>query len=69
MILATIRGFLSLISKILNFIEALLNNHCRTIEIVNKLYDFIELKDEEKLRKLIRENQTRNNFKSFYERF
>ena len=39
-----------------NFIAGLLNEHYRSIEIINRLFDFTDLKDEEKLKALLREN-------------
>ena len=65
-IIATIGGFLSLISIILNFVAGYFNEHYRSIEVINKLFDFSDIKDEEKMKKLILENKNKKTVKSLF---
>ena len=64
-IIAYIGGFLSFISTFFNIITSLLNEHYRSIEIINKLFDFNALKDKEKLNFLIEEQKKESLSDSF----
>ena len=64
-IFAYIGGFLSFISTFFNIITSLLNEHYRSIEIINKLFDFNALKDKEKLNFLIEEQKKESLSDSF----
>jgi len=52
-ILATIGGLLSTISMFFSFFIGFINEHYRNIEIINNLFDFSEIKEEEKIEKLL----------------
>ena len=55
-IFAYIGGFISFISFFLDFLTGMINEHYRTLQIINKLFDFNELNNEEKLNSLIKEH-------------
>ncbi len=54
-ILATIGGLLSTISMVFTFFIGFINEHYRNIEIINHLFDFSEIREEEKIEKVIEE--------------
>ena len=60
-IFAYIGGFISFISLFLNFFTEIINEHYRTLHIVNKLFDFKELKNQDKLNSLIKEHASEHS--------
>ncbi len=55
--LATLGGLLNFISLIFRFFIGYINEHYRNIEIINNLFDFSEINEEEKLEKVIQERK------------
>ena len=51
--IASIGGFISVITIVLSFMAELINKHYRQLEIINTLFDFNDLKDESNIQKLI----------------
>jgi hypothetical protein len=76
-IIATIGGFLSLTTFLLTIIANFFNEHYRKNEIINHLFDFNDLKDDQKVKYLIYKNntsipkieQTNNNMKTVNQEF
>jgi hypothetical protein len=65
-ILARIGGFLNVISIFFKFLIGYLNEHYKNIEIINHLFDFSEINDEEKMEMMIKKqlkNQKKLNAK------
>jgi len=58
-IVARIGGFLNVITTFFKFFIGYLNEHYRNVEIINHLFDFSEINEEEKMDMVIKQQQKR----------